>query len=33
VDKGLEGEAEGVQLMKPVTDLDTLLDRVVRLTV
>jgi fructose-bisphosphate aldolase class I len=33
VDKGLEGETEGVQLMKPVTDLDMLLGRAVKLSV
>ncbi|MCF7700345.1 fructose bisphosphate aldolase [Loktanella sp. M215] len=27
IDKGLEAEADGVQLMKPMPDLDTLLDR------
>ena len=31
VDKGLEDEADGVQLMKPMPDLDALLDRAARL--
>ncbi len=31
VDKGLEAEADGVQLMKPIPGLDELLDRAVRL--
>jgi fructose-bisphosphate aldolase class I len=33
VDKGLEAEADGVSLMRPIPDLDTLLDRAVRLGV
>jgi fructose-bisphosphate aldolase class I len=33
VDKGLEVERDGVQLMKPIPDLDALLDRAVRLDV
>jgi fructose-bisphosphate aldolase class I len=33
VDKGLEAEADGVSLMKPIPDLDTLLDRAVKLGV
>ena len=31
VDKGLEAEADGVSLMRPIPELDTLLDRAVRL--
>ena len=31
VDKGLEGESNGVRLMKPISDLDVLLSRAVRL--
>src|SRR4051794_17413025 len=33
VDKGLETEADGVSLMKPIPELDTLLDRAVKLGV
>jgi fructose-bisphosphate aldolase class I len=33
VDKGLEAEADGVSMMKPMPELDTLLDRAVRLGV
>ena len=33
VDKGLEAEADGVSLMKPIPELDTLLDRAVKLGV
>jgi fructose-bisphosphate aldolase class I len=33
VDKGLEAEADGVNMMKPMPELDTLLDRAVRLGV
>ena len=33
VDKGLEAEADGVSLMKPIPDLDTLLGRAVKLGV
>jgi fructose-bisphosphate aldolase class I len=33
VDKGLEAEADGVSMMRPIPDLDTLLDRAVRLGV
>ena len=33
VDKGLEAERDGVQLMKPMPDLDALLDRAVKLDV
>lgn len=33
VDKGLEAEADGVSLMKPIRELDTLLDRAVKLGV
>ncbi|HTH98791.1 MAG TPA: fructose bisphosphate aldolase [Stellaceae bacterium] len=33
VDKGLEKEADGVSLMKPITDLDTVLTRAVKLGV
>ncbi len=33
VDKGLEAEADGVSLMKPMPELDTLLDRAVKLGV
>lgn len=33
VDKGLEAEADGVSLMKPIPDLDSLLDRAVKLGV
>jgi fructose-bisphosphate aldolase class I len=33
IDKGLEAEADGVQLMKPMPELDALLDRAVRLGV
>ena len=33
VDKGLEAEADGVSLMRPIPDLDTLLERAVRLGV
>jgi fructose-bisphosphate aldolase class I len=33
VDKGLEAEADGVSLMKPIPELDTLLNRAVRLGV
>ncbi|NYJ13029.1 fructose-bisphosphate aldolase class 1 [Rhizobium leguminosarum] len=30
IDKGLEAEANGVQLMKPILDLDALLTRALR---
>ena len=33
VDKGLEAEADGVSMMRPIPDLDTLLERAVRLGV
>ena len=33
VDKGLEAEADGVSLMKPMPGLDTLLDRALKLGV
>ena len=33
VDKGLEAERDGVQLMKPMPDLDTLLERAVKLDI
>jgi fructose-bisphosphate aldolase class I len=33
VDKGLEAESDGVSLMRPIPELDTLLDRAVKLGV